>query len=50
MTLLLGLQGSGKTTLSAKLGLYLQKQGQKPLLVAADPHRVAAQQQLLSAR
>jgi signal recognition particle subunit SRP54 len=47
VTLLLGLQGSGKTTLTAKLGLYLQKQGQKPLLVAADPHRVAAQQQLL---
>ena len=50
VTLLLGLQGSGKTTLSAKLGLYLQKQGQKPLLVAADPHRVAAQQQLAAPR
>src|SRR3954463_6273506 len=47
VTLLLGLQGSGKTPFSAKLGLYLQKQGQKALLVAADPHRVAAQQQLL---
>jgi signal recognition particle subunit SRP54 len=46
--MLLGLQGAGKTTLAAKLGLHLQKQGQRPLLVAADPHRVAAQQQLLA--
>ena len=46
--LLLGLQGAGKTTLAAKLGLHQQKQGGKPLLVPADPHRVAAQQQLIT--
>src|SRR5262249_9421431 len=44
--LLLGLKGSGKTTFSAKLALYLRKQGGKPLLVAADPYRVAAAEQL----
>ncbi len=44
--MLVGLKGSGKTTTAAKLALHLRKQGQKPLLVAADPHRVAAAQQL----
>ncbi len=44
--LLVGLQGSGKTTTAAKLGLYLRKQGQRPLLVAADTRRPAAVQQL----
>ncbi len=44
--LLVGLQGSGKTTTSAKLALYLRKQGQQPLLVAADPYRPAAIRQL----
>ena len=46
MVLLLGLKGSGKTTFASKLGLYLRKHGGKPLLVAADPYRVAASQQL----
>ena len=44
--MLVGLKGSGKTTTAAKLALHLRKQGQKPLLVAADPHRVAAGEQL----
>ena len=44
--LLLGLKGAGKTTLSAKLALHLRKNGGKPLLVAADPYRVAAGEQL----
>jgi len=44
--MLVGLQGSGKTTTAAKLGLYLRKQGQRPLLVAADIRRPAAVQQL----
>lgn len=41
-----GLQGAGKTTLSAKLGLLLSKQGKKPLLVAGDVYRPAAIAQL----
>ncbi len=44
--LLVGLQGSGKTTTAAKLGLHLRKQGQRTLLVAADTRRPAAVQQL----
>ena len=44
--MLVGLKGSGKTTTAAKLALHLRKQGQKPLLVAADPHRVAGAEQL----
>jgi len=44
--MLVGLKGSGKTTTAAKLGLRLRKQGQKPLLVAADPYRVAGSEQL----
>ncbi len=43
---LVGLQGSGKTTSSAKLAKYLVKQGRRPLLVAADPYRPAAADQL----
>jgi signal recognition particle subunit SRP54 len=43
---LLGLQGSGKTTTAAKLALKLQKEGRKPLLVAADLVRPAAVEQL----
>src|ERR687886_496594 len=39
--MLVGLQGSGKTTHAAKLGLQLRKQGQQPLLVAADIYRPA---------
>lgn len=41
-----GLQGSGKTTTCAKFALMLQKQGRKPLLVAADLQRPAAVEQL----
>jgi signal recognition particle subunit SRP54 len=43
---LVGLQGSGKTTSAAKLGRYLVRQGRRPLLVAADPYRPAAADQL----
>lgn len=41
-----GLQGAGKTTLVAKLGAMLKKQGKKPLLVACDVYRPAAISQL----
>jgi signal recognition particle subunit SRP54 len=41
-----GLQGSGKTTSTAKLGKYLVKKGRKPMLVAADMIRPAAVEQL----
>src|SRR5438094_4016693 len=44
--LLVGLQGSGKTTLAAKLALWLRQQGNTPLLVAADLQRPNAVQQL----
>jgi signal recognition particle subunit SRP54 len=44
--MLVGLQGSGKTTTAAKLALMLRNQGQRPLLVAADPYRPAAVTQL----
>ncbi|MGB9919415.1 MAG: signal recognition particle protein [Moorellales bacterium] len=44
--MLVGLQGSGKTTTAAKLGLYLRRQGKQPLLVAADVRRPAAVEQL----
>jgi signal recognition particle subunit SRP54 len=44
--LLAGLQGSGKTTLAAKLGLWLKEQGNTPMLVAADLQRPNAVQQL----
>ena len=43
---LVGLQGSGKTTSAAKLARYIVKQGRRPLLVAADPYRPAAADQL----
>ncbi|MBK9941725.1 MAG: signal recognition particle protein [Kouleothrix sp.] len=46
--LMVGLQGSGKTTLSAKLALFLRKKGKRPLLVAADVYRPAAITQLES--
>ncbi len=46
VVMLVGLQGSGKTTTAAKLALQLRKHGQKPLLVAADTRRPAAIQQL----
>ena len=44
--LLLGLQGSGKTTTSGKLGRWLARQGRHPLLVSTDVRRPAAIQQL----
>lgn len=44
--LMAGLQGSGKTTSSAKLALWLKKQGRRPLLVACDLVRPAAAEQL----
>jgi signal recognition particle subunit SRP54 len=44
--LMLGLQGSGKTTSSAKLALRLKKEGRNPLLVACDLVRPAAMEQL----
>ena len=46
--MLIGLKGSGKTTTAAKLALHLRKNGSKPLLVAADPYRMAAGEQLKS--
>jgi signal recognition particle subunit SRP54 len=44
--LLLGLQGSGKTTTAGKLGRWLTRQGRHPLLVSTDVRRPAAIQQL----
>jgi len=48
VVLVAGLQGSGKTTLCAKLAVHLRKQGRHPLLVAADIHRPAAVDQLVA--
>ena len=44
--MLVGLQGSGKTTTSGKLANIIRKQGKKPLLVACDVYRPAAIKQL----
>ncbi|MCX5947554.1 MAG: signal recognition particle receptor subunit alpha, partial [Cyanobacteria bacterium] len=44
--LMAGLQGAGKTTATAKLGLHLKEKGRKALLVAADVYRPAAIDQL----
>ena len=46
VVLLVGLQGSGKTTAAAKLAALLKKEGRKPVLVAADVVRPAAIDQL----
>ena len=46
MIMMLGLQGSGKTTSSAKLAIKLKKEGRNPLLVACDVYRPAAITQL----
>lgn len=46
MLMLVGLQGSGKTTTAGKLAKQLRSQGERVLLVAADPYRPAAVQQL----
>jgi signal recognition particle subunit SRP54 len=44
--MLVGLQGSGKTTAAGKLARLLRSQGERVMLVAADPYRPAAVQQL----
>jgi len=44
--MMVGLQGSGKTTTTAKLARWFEKQGKSPLLVAADMQRPAAVEQL----
>jgi signal recognition particle subunit SRP54 len=46
VVMVLGLQGSGKTTTVAKLGRHFQREGFRPLLVAADVYRPAAIEQL----
>ena len=44
--LLVGLQGSGKTTTAGKLAKWLEKRGHRPLLVSTDVYRPAAREQL----
>lgn len=46
--MLVGLQGSGKTTTAGKLGLRLKEAGKRPLLVSTDVYRPAAREQLRS--
>ena len=46
VVMLVGLQGSGKTTTAAKLALHLRHQGQRSLLIAGDLRRPAAVEQL----
>lgn len=46
LIMMLGLQGSGKTTSSAKLAVKLKKEGRNPLLVACDVYRPAAIKQI----
>ena len=46
--MLIGLQGSGKTTTSAKLAIHLRKMGRRPLLVPSDIYRPAAIDQLVT--
>ncbi len=46
VVLMVGLQGSGKTTSTGKLALWLSKQGRTPLMVSVDVHRPAAREQL----
>lgn len=43
---LCGLQGAGKTTIAAKLGMHLKKKGKKPMVASVDVHRPAAAKQL----
>ena len=45
--MMVGLQGSGKTTTSGKLALHFKSRGHRPLLVAADIYRPAAIKQLM---
>ena len=44
--LMAGLQGSGKTTTTAKLAVHLKKEGYRPMMVSADVYRPAAREQL----
>ncbi len=46
--MLVGLQGSGKTTTAAKLATHLRREGRQPFLVAADTYRPAAVDQLVT--
>ncbi len=46
VVMMVGLQGAGKTTTSAKIGGILKKQGKRPLLAACDVYRPAARKQL----
>ncbi len=46
VVMMVGLQGAGKTTTSAKVGALLKKQHKRPLLVACDVYRPAARKQL----
>jgi signal recognition particle subunit SRP54 len=48
VVMLVGLKGSGKTTTAAKLALHLRRGGDTPLMLAADPERVAGAEQLTS--
>jgi signal recognition particle subunit SRP54 len=48
VVMLVGLQGSGKTTSAAKLARWIVRQGRQPMLVAADPYRPAAVDQLVT--
>ena len=48
VVMMIGLQGAGKTTTCGKLGRYVKAQGKRVLLVAADPRRPAAGDQLAS--
>ncbi len=48
LIMLVGLQGSGKTTTAGKLALQFRKSGQRPLMVAADMQRPAAVHQLVT--
>ncbi|MCD6101109.1 MAG: signal recognition particle protein [Candidatus Marinimicrobia bacterium] len=47
VTMLVGLQGSGKTTFAAKLAKYFMDRSKKPVLVSTDVYRPAAQEQLM---
>jgi signal recognition particle subunit SRP54 len=48
VVMLVGLQGAGKTTAAAKIARKLSRDGQEVMLVAADPYRPAAVEQLIS--
>lgn len=48
VVMMVGLQGSGKTTATAKLAYHLTKQGKHPLMIAADTYRPAAIDQLVA--